>query len=250
MMTSVALLFAVGCVAGILNVLAGGGSILTLPALIFLGLPPTVANGTNRVAILIQNIGAVWGFHKHRVLPWRWAAWAIPSAITGSLVGAYAATRIGDDTLQRLIAGVMFAVALWAIWDPLQTPKREHVELPDSSLRRALIVLVFFGIGLYGGFIQAGVGFFILAATTWIGFDLVRGNALKVTVVLGFTVPALLMFARSGMVDWAMGLALAMGNLTGGLLGVRLNVLKGHRWIKRFVLLAVLAMATRLVLTS
>jgi len=250
MMTSVALLFAVGCVAGILNVLAGGGSILTLPALIFLGLPPTVANGTNRVAILVQNIGAVWGFHKHRVLPWQWAGWAIGPAVVGSLVGAYAATRIGDETLQRLIAGVMFAVALWTIWDPLKTQKSDHVEIPDSGFRRFLIVVAFFGIGLYGGFIQAGVGFFILAATTWIGFDLVRGNALKVTVVLGFTIPALLLFARNGMVDWAMGLALATGTLTGGLVGVRLNVLKGHRWIKRFVLLAVLVMATRLLLTS
>ncbi len=250
MVTSALLLFAVGCVAGTLNVLAGGGSTLTLPALIFLGLPPTVANGTNRVAILVQNVGAVWGFHKHRVLPWQWAVWTVVPAVLGSLTGAHFATMITDAALQRLIAGVMFAVALWTIWDPLRSKTLDEVRLPESWGVRLGLVVVFFGIGVYGGFIQAGVGFLLLAATTWIGFDLVRGNALKVLVVLAFTIPALVVFGRSGLVDWGLGAVLAAGNLTGGLLGVRLNVLKGHKWVKGFVLAAVLVMATRLLVTG
>jgi len=71
-----AILFLAGGVAGVLNVVAAGGSFLTLPLLIFLGLPASVANGTNRVAILLQNIGAVWGFHRYGVLDWRAILWA------------------------------------------------------------------------------------------------------------------------------------------------------------------------------
>ncbi|MCA9736187.1 MAG: sulfite exporter TauE/SafE family protein [Gemmatimonadota bacterium] len=243
------LLFAVGVVTGTINVLAGGGSMLSLPALIFLGLPATVANGTNRVGILVNSLGAVWGFHGHRLVPWSWAGFAIVPATIGALVGSWLATRVGDAQLQDVIAVVMLLVAVWTIWDPLKARTPTEAAVPTSARGRAVLAAAFFGIGLYGGFIQVGVGFLLLAATTFAGFDLVRGNALKVLVVLGFTLPALLTFARADMVDWRLGAILAAGNLVGGWAGVRLNVLKGHVWIRRVVLVAVLVMAGRLLLT-
>ena len=100
--------------------------------------------------------------------------------------------------------------------------------------------VAFFAVGVYGGFVQAGVGFLILAVTTTMGLDLVRGNALKVLIVLVFTPIALALFALSGKVDWGLGLALAAGNFIGGQAGVHLSVLKGHAWIKRVVLLTVI----------
>ncbi|MEZ4416649.1 MAG: sulfite exporter TauE/SafE family protein [Gemmatimonadota bacterium] len=249
-MSPLILLFLVGCLAGTLNVLAGGGSMLTLPVLIFLGLPATVANGTNRVAILVQNVGAVWGFSRHRLLPWRWAGFTVAPAIIGALLGSWLATRMGDAVLENIIAGIMLVVAIWTIWDPLGAKNPgEDASVPQGLLARSALAAAFLAIGMYGGFIQVGVGFLLLAATTWAGFDLVRGNALKVLVVLGFTVPALITFARNDMVDWRLGTALAAGNLLGGLLGVRLSVLKGHVWIKRVVLVAVVVMALRLFLT-
>ncbi|MEJ2339561.1 MAG: TSUP family transporter [Gemmatimonadales bacterium] len=240
-------LFAVGVVAGTLNVIAGGGSFLTLPLLIFLGLPPTVANGTNRVAILVQNVGAVWGFHRHRVVEWRWLAVASPPAIVGAVIGSWAALQIGDEAFQRLLAGLMVVFAVWVLWNPLRGA--DDSDVARQGGRRAAVAAGFFMVGLYGGFVQAGVGFLILAVTTLAGLDLVRGNALKVLLVLTYIPITLLIFGLGGKVAWTAGFALAAGNLLGGLVGVRLTVLKGHRWVRRVVIVAIIAFALKLWLS-
>ncbi|MEN8143629.1 MAG: TSUP family transporter [Gemmatimonadota bacterium] len=239
-------LFVVGVIAAALNVVAGGGSFLTLPALIFLGLPPTVANGTNRVGLLIQNSGAVWNFTRRGFTQKTWLLLAAAPAVAGALLGTWLAVQIGDRSFQRILAVIMIAVSLWTIWDPLG-----HRSLADklpamSRSRRAAFVLAFFGIGVWAGFIQAGVGFVILAATTWAGLNLVSGNALKVLVVLTLTPVALAIFALAGKVDWSMGFALGLGTGVGGQIGVHLTVLRGHSWIKRVVMVVVVIMALRL----
>lgn len=242
-------LFAVGAVAGTLNVIAGGGSFLTLPLMIFLGLPPTVANGTNRVAILVQNVGAVWGFHRHRIVESGWLVSAAPPAVVGAVIGSWAALQIGDEAFQRLLAGLMVAFAIWTLWNPLARGRRDESDDARDGRRRAVVMTGFFLVGLYGGFVQAGVGFVILAVTTLAGLDLVRGNALKVLLVLTYIPITLLIFGLGGKVAWAAGFALAAGNLLGGLLGVRLTVLKGHLWVKRVVTLAIVAFALKLWLS-
>ena len=108
----------------------------------------------------------------------------------------------------------------------------------------------FFLVGIYGGFIQAGVGFLILAVTTLAGLDLVRGNALKVFCVLLFTPVSLALFAWQGTIAWAEGLSLAVGTVLGGQLGVRMTVLKGHRWVKAVVTATVMIFAVRLWLSG
>ena len=237
------ILLAVGCVAGTLNVVAGGGSFLTLPVLIFLGLPPTVANGTNRVAVLIQNVGAVWSFHQHGVIDWRssFLSSALP-AMVGAWLGALVALQIGDETFKDILAFLMVAVTLWTLWDPLTAT------LGSSSGKRPWWVFTsaFFVVGIYSGFIQAGVGFLILAATTLTGLNLVKGNAVKTLVILASIVISLTLFAAEGNVDWTLGVALGIGNLAGGLLGVKLTVLKGHGWIKKVVTATVILFALRL----
>ena len=242
--TGYVILVAVGLAAGTLNVIAAGGSLLTLPVLIFLGLPPTVANGTNRVAILVQNVGAVWSFHRHRVIEWRWIPRAGVPAALGAVLGAWLALRIGDDAFRRVLAGVILAAAAWTLWDPL----KQHAPAPGLESPRWGIgfTAVFFGIGIYGGFVQAGVGFLVLATVAVLGLDFVRGNALKFLIALLFTPLALVVFSLGGKVDWAAGAALALGNLMGGLIGVRLSVLKGHRWIRRVVMVTVVVFAIRL----
>jgi uncharacterized membrane protein YfcA len=160
-------------------------------------------------------------------------------------LGAWLAIRIGDDAFRRILAGVIIAAAVWTLWDPLKrrpAAAAEH-ESPHWGMGFAL---VFFGIDIYGGFVQAGVGFLVLAAVTVLGLDFVRGNALKVLIALLFTPLALIVFSLSGKVDWVAGVALALGNLMGGLIGVRLSVLKGHRWIRRVVMVTVVIFAIRL----
>jgi uncharacterized membrane protein YfcA len=242
-------LLAVGAVSGALNVLAGGGSFLTLPLLIFLGLPPGVANGTNRVAILVQNLGAVWRFRRHGLFDPAWIPLAAGPAVAGAVLGTWAAIEIGDEAFRRVLAGLMVVATLWILWDPLSRRRASRRAAPEGvprGGRRAAFAAAFFAVGLYGGFVQAGIGFLLAAVATWAGLDLVRGNALKVLVVLLLTPISLAIFAWSGRVDWLVGLPLAAGHLLGALAGVRWTVLKGHVWIKRFLTVTVIAFAIKL----
>lgn len=238
-------LFATGVAAGALNVVAGGGSFLTLPVLIFLGLPAVVANGTNRVGILLQNVGAVWGFHRHRVLDWRWGLLAAVPASLGSVLGTWAALVVGDEAFKKILAFLMVAISLWTLLAPVKPPG-EGEKKATPAARRWILSLAFFAVGVYGGFVQAGVGFLILAATTFAGLDLVRGNAVKVLSILVFTGVSLALFAWQGKVEWVPGLVLAAGTVVGAFIGVHLTVLKGHRWVKGVVTAAVIAFAVKL----
>jgi uncharacterized membrane protein YfcA len=242
-LTTYLLLFGSGLVAGILNVVAGGGSFLTLPILIFLGLPAVVANGTNRLAVVVQSAGAVWRFNQYGLAEWRAWLWASIPAAAGSLVGTSFALVISDEAFQKTLALLMVAVTLWTLWNPTGGAA-------SATGRRApggpVLGLAFFAIGIYGGFVQAGVGFLILAVTTMAGLDLKRGNAVKVFCVLLFTAISLAMFLWQGKIDWPMGLALAAGTLAGGLLGVRLTVLKDQAWLRGAVTATVLLFAVLL----
>jgi len=249
-----AYLVGAGFVAGTLNVLAGGGSALTLPLLIFLGLPPTVANGTNRVAILAQNTAAVLGFRRHGVSGGGLLVLAVPPALVGAGLGTWVALVVGDEAFQQILSAVMILIAVWMVWRPLPRSAPEAAGASDepggSTLRRIGLIGGFFVVGFYGGFVQAGVGFLILATTSAAGLDLVRGNALKALLVLSFTPLALGLFWWGGAVEWSSGIALAVGMATGGMLGVRLNVLKGHAWVRGVVTVAVVLFAVRLWWTS
>lgn len=243
-------LLAAGVACGLLNVIAGGGSFLTLPLLIFLGLPTVVANGTNRVAIVLQNAAAVWGFDRHRALDWRMGLAAAVPASLGALAGGWLALGVGDAAFKKILAVLMAGITLWTLlardgFAPAGGPGAEAGR-PWPVQSRVTLALGFFATGVYGGFVQAGVGFLILAVTSWAGLDLVRGNAVKVLVILISTAVSLLPFAAYGKVDWTLGLWLGIGTVAGGLAGVRLTVLKGHRWVKAFVTVAVIAVAVRL----
>ena len=238
------ILFGVGLVAGTLNVIAGGGSFLTLPVLIFLGLPANVANATNRVGIVFQNVGAVWAFQRRRVLPRQYLAWTAIPAVAGSLVGAWAALHISDQAFTRILAVLMIALTLYTLWDPLRRWRGEMVE--GSGRQRWLLGVGFVLVGVYGGFVQAGGGFIILAVITMAGIDLVRGNAIKVFCALLFSAVSIAIFSAAGRVSWPEGISLGLGTLLGGQLGVHLTVLKGHRWVRRVVTVAIVVFALKL----
>lgn len=232
-------LFAAGLVSGTVNVIAGGGSFLTLPVLIFLGLPPGVANGTNRLSILMQNVSAVPTFRRHGVLDLADLAWSALPATLGAVGGALLALRVPDDDFRRVLAILMVTLSLGSLWQPRRR-KAEH------GPPKALLAAAFFAIGIYGGFIQAGVGFLVLAVTTAAGLDLVRGNALKVTTALCFTVLPFAIFVADDKVVWLPGLVLGTGSLLGGWAGARLTILKGHAWVRGVVTVTILLFAAKL----
>ncbi len=234
-----ALLAVAGFLTSILNVLAGGGSFLTLPLLIFLGLPASEANGTNRLGVLAQTISAVWGFHRARVLDWRFGLLTAAPAVVGSILGAWVSLQVGELAFRRVLATLMLGMTFVTLADPRPHPKRR-------PLPRWLLAALFLALGFYGGFVQAGIGFLLIAVTTWAGLDLVRGNAIKVLNVLIVTVVAGGFFAWTGNIHWDDGLALAAGSFVGGMVGVRLTVKKGERFIRMVVVTALVAFAVRL----
>ena len=240
------LLFVVGIVAGILNTLAGGGSLLTLPLLIFMGLPSAVANGTNRIAIFCQNIFAIRGFSKRGVMPLQLALLCTPPALLGSWIGANLAIDLDDQVFKQVLALIMIGVLIFTAVDPMKRFRQEDVQF--GLWRKSLIVVSFFGVGIYGGFVQAGVGFLIITALLVHGLDLVRINAIKVFVIFAYTFVALGVFIYHGQVDYSLGFALAAGNSIGGMIGPKLAVDKGHDWIKKVVSITVLIFALKLLL--
>jgi uncharacterized protein len=234
------LLAGCGFVASVLNVIAGGGSFFTLPLLLLLGFPATEANGTNRLGVAVQSVGAVWGFQRHGLLRWRETmALAIPCML-GSGLGAWLALQVGDRDFRRMLSVFMVALTLWTLFDP--TGRAAGALSARPWLLRAGFLLA----GVYGGFLQAGVGFLVLVLTTLGGYDLVRGNAVKVVSILLQTALSLAIFAGSGNVHWREGASLAAGSLVGSLVGVHLTIVKGHRFVQTVVTVAIVVLAVHL----
>ncbi|MDX1494409.1 MAG: sulfite exporter TauE/SafE family protein [Longimicrobiales bacterium] len=229
-----------GFIAGTINSIAGGGSLLTLPMLIFIGLPSTVANATNRIGVLVGGVGAPGSFHKRELIPWAWVKFGLPPALVGVALGTWGAMTIGDVAFERILAGILIAAAAYMIWNP-SAPLAGANPLEPDPARRWLLLLAFFGLGLYSGFIQAGVGFLFLALLAANGLDLVRANAVKVPLILAFTILAVGIFTFNGMVDWA------AGQFFGAKFGVRLQVLKGQEWVRKVLTVTIVIFAIRLI---
>lgn len=241
------LLVPAGFVAGALNVVAGGGSFLTLPLLILLGLPHTVANGTNRLAILIQTAGATAAFRRADAIPVSVLLRLGAAAILGAGLGSTLAVHVGETVFLRFLSIVM---VLFTLFPLLQRVPRDGEGRPEGPRVGAGLVAAFVAVGFYGGFLQAGVGFLSLGATSWAGYGLVAGNAIKVACIFLFSIVSLSVFAANGVVDWGVGLALGIGTFGGALVGARLTLWAGDRILRYVVAAATLAFAVALWLRS
>ncbi len=244
---SALLLIAVGVVAGWINTLAGGGSMLTVPALMWLGLPADIANGTSRVAILAQGATGVLAFRREKQLDGSlfWAI-ALPSLI-GAVLGAIAATFIPNAVFRPLLIGtfVIMAGTLFLSPDTL-APPADATPIDPKTKPSAWFALLL--AGFYGGFLQAGVGFVLLAVFGGLlRIDLVRGNGLKVAVIFLYSTVVVLIFAARARVDIATGLTLAIGNALGAELGVRFAIKSGQAAIKRVLFAAIVLSCIALI---
>lgn len=231
-----AILAAVSLVAAVINTMAGGGGLLVLPLLMALGVSPASANGTMRVGVLAQNITAVVAFGRHGLGDLRLVARLLPAMIVGAVAGAALATHLANELL-RPVFGVV--LVLWAVALVVR-PGRFFTPATEPRAPRWWAQLASLAIGGYGGFLQAGVGFPLMALLiTGLGHPAVRGNAVKVGLVLGFTLVSLPMFAAAGQVLWLEGLALAVGGALGGWIGAAWQVRDGAGVVRWFVIVAV-----------
>jgi len=235
----------VGIAAGIINTLAAGGSLLTLPVLMAFGLSPNMANGTNRIAIFLQNVVGVTGFHREKVMDFPSGFRVGIPAAAGAIAGAFIAVNLNDEVMKLAIAGVMILVFFLILLKPNRwiSSHESHPPVPYW-----VQVIIFFLVGVYGGFIQAGVGFFLLTSLVLgSGFELLKANALKLFVILLYTPVALLIFFLHRDVHLWLGLVLAAGNMTGAWIATRIAVKRGAVFIRWFVLLAILGASVKLI---
>ena len=254
-------LMGVGMCAGFINAIAFGGSMLTVPFLIYLiptippiykrlvdtGIQPTaLANGTNRVAIMFQNLSAILGYRRKGFSNFRHATMLTIPAFIGASFGALIATGTPDKAFKPILAIIMVTMLLLTFFNPTEwLYKRIN---PSGAQYRFITSIALFFVGMYGGFIQIGTGLLIITALRILdGEDLVTTNAHKVFIVFFYTIIALFVFLIKGQVDWILGLTLAVGTSTGAWIGSHMAVKMGDKWIKVVLVLAVIASVTKLL---
>ncbi|MCJ7581090.1 MAG: sulfite exporter TauE/SafE family protein [Candidatus Aminicenantes bacterium] len=239
------LLFGMGIIVGFINVNAGGGSSLTLPMLIFLGLDGALANGTNRVAIFVQNVFAVASFRKREFHEFKLSGKLSLLTLPGAIIGSILATKISGVLFERMLGVVLLFIVLSMFFSRNYSKDNRDQEKHSNWL----IYPTLFGIGFYGGFLQVGVGFLFMAALyNLLKLDLIRVNMHKVFIVLIYTIPALLIFIVSGNINWKFGLTLAAGSGLGAWFGARASVKGGEKLIRIVLAIAIFGMALKLLI--
>ena len=249
------LLALAGVVAGWINVLAGGGSLLTVPFMVFMGLPGPVANGTNRIAIIAQNIASISAFRRRGFSDFRLSGTLALAASVGAFVGAQFGVSLDGVWFNRTLALVMIAVMIIMATDRQAAPVNEPINGPvnGTGAPRNLVLghVLMVGAGVWGGFIQVGVGFLMMPILYRVmGLDLVRVNMHKVFIALVFSIVALGVFAARVPIDWLAGGALASGNALGGWLGANSAVTRGAGFIRKVLVVALAGMIVKLLFFS
>ena len=241
------LLVCAGFAAGIINAIAGGGSFVTLPALMLCGLDPKLANGTNRLAVLFSSASAVATFKKHGHLDKRLVLRVGVPTLLGVPIGSLLAVHLPIEAF-RGVFGVLFLVMAGVIlWDP----KRLTGQAAASELSIWKLSPVFVIIGVYVGFMQAGMGILLLVAMSWLNSgDLIASNAVKNCVGFVVTLAATLFFISYGLVAWVPGIVMAVGNVIGGVVGARLAIKKGNRLVLGVLVLVMIGTGGKMLVDA
>lgn len=234
-----------GILTGVINAMAGGGSFLTVPILMALGLPATVVNGTIRVGVFMQNVAAVWAFRRHDALDLGLTLRLLAPTALGAAAGGQLAVHLDSAVLKPLFGITLMAWGVILLVKPgrfLRPPDQPRPLTPTAYVLAALV-------GAYGGFIQVGVGFpFIALLVLYLGYPAVNANAAKVALILAYTVVVLPMFAFAGQVAWVEGIFLAGGMMAGGWIGARWQIKSGANIVRWFVIVMVLVSGCAMLL--
>ncbi|HTX88390.1 MAG TPA: sulfite exporter TauE/SafE family protein [Bacteroidales bacterium] len=228
-----------GILAGFINTLSGGGSVISLSLLILLGLPANIANGTNRISIFFQTFSSVSSFTRQKMFTNLRPVWLAIPATVGAIAGALLAVKIQEKVIEIAMAVAMVIMVFFLFYKPDKWLK-ENSAIMQKPLRWWQLGL-FFLAGFYGGFIQVGVGyFFLMALVLGVGYDLVKANAVKNLIVFFYAIFALLVFVINGEVNYLYGIILSAGSVIGALIASWLAVKKGAPFIRAVILLSVI----------
>lgn len=236
------LLFVVGFLAGMINAVSGGGSIITLPMLILMGLPASLANGTNRIGVFFQSLSSFIAYrekYKEFKLSLIFGSLTIPGAIAGALIS----THLSNALYEKILASVVILIGIYLI-----LPNKQYEESESVVKFNLLNVSILLAIGFYGGFMQVGVGFIILAFLQGVmKMDLMRANSHKVFMAFAFTVPSLIIFIMAGEIHYVNGLILAVGTSLGAWISSKMALKRGEKFIKFFLVLSVILVSLKLL---
>ncbi|MEZ4930408.1 MAG: sulfite exporter TauE/SafE family protein [Chitinophagales bacterium] len=241
----IGLIAIVGLLAGIINTMAGGGSLLTMPMLIFMGLDSAMANGTNRIAILFQNATSIAGYKSKGLSAGKFGIILGLFALGGAIIGSKIAVELNDALFNKILAVVMVVVVIMTILNPaLKLKSGEEVALRLGVKYQVLACIALFFTGIYGGFIQAGTGLFIMAALSFINkYNLLQANVAKATIMLIYTISSLAIFFLEGKINMVYGLSLAVSMSLGSWWASRWSAGSGQKYIKWFMICSVVVMA-------
>lgn len=242
------LLFAIlGVASSVINSLAGGGSLLLIPVLNMFGVATSVANGTVRLAAWVQSVSSLVTFHRRGIREVRRTLMLAPVMLVGAGIGASAAISMSDAVFKPIFGIIL---AIWAVILLLR-PASFTTAPEEPRLRTPMVVACAALIGIYGGFVQGGVGFPLLALLVLgVGLDPIRANAVKLGLVATYTTLALPIFAQAGLIDWRRGIALAVGSIFGGWLGAYIQMRRGAELVRWFVLVAISVSAIVMISTA
>ncbi len=240
------ILLIAGFMVGVINTIAGSGTVITYSLFMILGLPASVANGTIRLGVIMQTLAASLNFNRKNTLEIKNGLIIAIPTIMGTLLGSFIAVQINEDIFEKIIGIVMVLMLIFLFYKPERWI--EGKEKLRNQKMPVLQFIIFFAIGIYGGFIHIGVGIFLLAALVlFSGYDLLRANALKVFIVFLYSPFALAMFIINDQVHYAMGLISSVGNLIGGLIASRYAIAWGAKFIRWFLIIVIILFATNLL---
>ena len=243
--TSIILIIS-GILVGFINTLAGGGTIISISLFMFLGLPPIVANGTNRIPILFQTITAVILYQKKKMIEWSKAIKLSIPIIAGNITGALLAGLLPDKIFSYIFAGIVVLFGISMLFNP-NTWLKENKALQIKPITFLQYVTYFF-LGVYGGFVHVGIGYFYLGMLVLVGgYDIIKANVLKIVFVMCSIPFSLMVFAVQGNVVWSAGLIHAIGNVIGASIGVNFAVKKGGNFVRYIMLTLIVLVALQLM---
>ena len=237
--TEIIIIIIAGILVGFINTLSGGGSVISLSLLILLGLPANIANGTNRISIFFQTLSSVGSFTRQKMFTSMKPIWLSIPATIGAVIGALLAVDVSEKIIEISMTIAMVIMVFFLFYKPDKWLKG-NTHLLAGKIKWWQMV-IFFGVGFYGGFIQVGIGYFLLMSLVLgVGYDLVQANAVKNLIVFFYAIFALLVFIINGQVNYLYGIILSAGSIVGALIASYLAVKKGAGFIRIVIILSVL----------
>ncbi len=242
-----AVLFALALLAGLVDAIAGGGGLITVPALLWAGLPPVTALATNKAQAVFGSFTAAANFVHKGAVDLRRAAFSVVCTFAGAAAGAWSVQHLGGDLLAWIIPVLLIAFAVYFLFSPRVSDLDSHRRMGEGGFALAIGT----GVGFYDGFFGPGTGtFFAMGFVALLGYNLRRATAHSKLLNFTSNLAALLFFLPGGQVIWSIGLVMGAGQLMGAWIGSHLVLRHGTRLVRPVLVVVSLAVSVRLLVAG